>query len=131
MKKKSIIQKTVYSITILVIGFFIVSFITDIKGWVVPAADAAKQNPVPSNANSIAAGKTEYIKSCKICHGLTGTGVGTMAGTANFTTAAFKSQTDGSIFYKINTGYGKMPSYKTKIADDNTKWNLVNYLRTL
>ena len=66
-----------------------------------------------------------------MCHGETGVGVGSMAKPSNFTSKEFKAQTDGAIFYKINTGFGKMPSYKSKIAADNDKWNLVNYLRTL
>ena len=112
---------------VLAVSFSLVSFE---MGWVVPAADAAVKNPVKTTAVSVAAGKTEYTKTCKMCHGEKGKG-GSLAGTSDFTSAAFKAETDGTIFYKINAGLGKMPSYKTKISDANAKWNLVNYLRTL
>ena len=113
---------------VVAVSFSLVSFE---MGWVVPAADAAIRNPVTTSAASVAAGKTEYTAKCKMCHGATGVGVGTMAKPSNFTLPAFKAQTDGAIFYKINSGFDKMPSYKTKIADAKTKWNIVNYLRTL
>jgi len=126
--KKLNLKNIVASITTLMVAFALVSFVS---GWVVPPEAAAVKNPVKTSPASVAAGKTVYTTNCKMCHGATGVGVGKMAGTSNFTSAEFKGQTDGTIFYKINTGMGKMPSYKTKIAKDNDKWNLVNYLRTL
>jgi cytochrome c5 len=126
--KKMKLRNLVASISILAVAFVFVSFT---MGWVVPASDAAVKNPVKSSPTSIAAGKTIYTKTCKMCHGETGVGVGSMAKPSNFTTKEFKAQTDGAIYYKINTGFGKMPGYKTKIAADNDRWNLVNYLRTL
>ena len=102
-----------------------------VGGWNIPTSAALKKNPVKSDANSKAAGKAEYTKTCKMCHGLTGTGNGKMAGVSNFKSKAFKALSDGAIFYQINTGLGKMPAYKTKIPTDKTKWDLVNYLRTL
>jgi cytochrome c5 len=126
--KKLNLKNIVASISIMMVAFVLVSFE---MGWVVPAADAAVKNPVKSTPASIAAGKALYVKDCKMCHGEKGVGVGKMAGTANFTLPEFKSQTDGAIYYKINTGFGKMPAYKTKIAADNDRWNLVNFLRTL
>ena len=116
--------------TFIVLAVFLMSFII-IGGWKIPATDAAKKNPVKSDANSKAAGKAEYTKSCKMCHGITGTGNGKMAGGSNFTAKTFKGLSDGAIFYQINTGLGKMPSYKTKIPTDKGKWDLVNYLRSL
>jgi cytochrome c5 len=126
--KKKKLKNILASLSVLAFAFVFVSFTL---GWVVPASDAAVKNPVKSSAASIAAGKTIYIKSCKMCHGETGVGAGKMAGTSNFTLPAFKSQTDGAIYYKINTGFGRMPGYKTKIAANNDRWNLVNYLRSL
>ena len=122
------LKNVVASVTVLAVAFCLVSFE---MGWVVPAADAAVKNPVKTSPTSVAAGKAEYTKSCKMCHGATGVGVGAMAKPSNFTSKDFKGQTDGAIFYKISTGFGKMPAYKTKIKADNDRWNLVNYLRTL
>jgi cytochrome c5 len=122
------LKNVIASVTVLAVAFCLVSFE---MGWVVPAADAAVKNPVKSTPASISAGKVVYLKTCKMCHGATGVGVGKMADPANFTSKEFKAQTDGAIFYKINVGYQKMPGYKAKIKEDNERWNLVNYLRTL
>jgi mono/diheme cytochrome c family protein len=51
--------------------------------------------------------------------------------TANLASAEFKAQSDGTIFYKTTNGKGGMPAYKTKITDDEDRWNLVNYMRSL
>jgi mono/diheme cytochrome c family protein len=105
----------------------LMSFMIALDGWPVPAADAAKKNPVKADAASIAAGKVSYTTYCKACHGVDGKKIAT----ADFTNAAFKAETDGAVFYKTTVGKGGMPSYKTKLADDEDRWNIVNYLRTL
>jgi mono/diheme cytochrome c family protein len=124
-------KKTIISISMLGVFLILVSFSGFNLGWDVPAADASIKNPVKADATSIAAGKAEFEKSCKNCHGATGKGVGKMAGISNFTSKEFKSQSDGAIYFKINTGKGIMPKFKTKIKADNDRWNLVNYIRTL
>ncbi len=129
--KKVKFKKVVITFSMATIVLCLFSFVSVDKGWDVPAAAASVKNPVNSDATSIAAGKVLFTKTCKLCHGATGKGVGKMAEPSDFTLKTFKTQTDGAIFYKINTGHGKMPAYKTKIKDDNEKWNLVNYLRTL
>ncbi|MEI6695702.1 MAG: cytochrome c [Bacteroidota bacterium] len=127
--KNTNLKKLAASIAMFTVIICLFSFINVAK-WDAPAADAAVKNPVKSDATSIAAGKTEYTKSCKMCHGATGVGT-KMSEPSNFTSKEFKGQTDGSVFYKISTGHGKMPSFKTKVKADNDRWNLVNYLRTL
>ncbi|MCX6230076.1 MAG: c-type cytochrome [Bacteroidetes bacterium] len=128
---KSNLSKVFASVAIFAVALSLVSFISFNKGWDVPAADKAVKNPVKADAPSIGEGKNMYMKTCKMCHGEKGTGVGKMAGTSNFTSKEFKALTDGAIYYMINTGQGKMPAYKSKIKADNDRWNLVNYLRTL
>jgi len=108
----------------------------DQKPWPVPDADKAKVNPVKSDATSIGNGKNVYNTQCKSCHGAKGKGDGPKAAQldtecGDFTKASFQAQTDGAIFYKINTGRKDMPSFKKKIAEPNDVWALVNYLRTL
>ncbi len=128
--KNTNLKKMAASISMFAVIICLFSFI-NVNKWDAPAADAAVKNPVKADAVSIAAGKAEFTKTCKMCHGATGVGVGKMAEPSNFTSKEFKAQTDGAIFYKINTGLGKMPKYKAKIKADNDRWNLVNYLRTL
>lgn len=104
--------------------------------WKVPDAAKNKANPVKSDAESLANGKALYNQHCKSCHGAKGKGDGPKASTldtdcGDFTKPAFKSQTDGALFYKTAEGRKDMPSYKKKIPDANDIWAIVNYMRTL
>jgi len=108
----------------------------DKKPWNAPAGDASKANPVKSSAESIAAGKDLFQKKCASCHGKTGLGDGSKASElktepGNFSKADFQSQSDGSLFYKIEEGREDMPSFKKKIEDKNDIWNTINFIRTL
>ncbi len=63
------------------------------------------KNPVASNAESIAAGKSLYATHCKSCHGSKGLGDGCKAAQlktepGDFASADFQSQTDGSYFIR-------------------------------
>lgn len=109
---------------------------TNQEGWKVPDAAKNKKNPVASNAESIAAGKALWNTHCKSCHGAKGLGDGTKAAQlktepGNFSKAEFQGQTDGALFYKTSEGRDDMPAFKKKIADEDDRWSLVNYMRTL
>lgn len=118
---------------ILTVGFRIVQ---EPKPWPVPDAAAKKANPVKTSAESISAGKALWNQHCSSCHGKTGLGDGNKAAQlkthpGDFSLAATQSQSDGSLFYKIEEGRGDMPSFKKKIPDANDVWDLVNFMRTL
>ena len=103
--------------------------------WPVPDKYKNMPNPVKSDATSLATGKELYTQHCKSCHGTKGKGDGPKAAqldteSGDFTIAAFKSQTDGALFYKTFEGRKDMPSYKKKIAEQNDIWAVVNYMRT-
>jgi mono/diheme cytochrome c family protein len=104
--------------------------------WVVPEASKKVTNPGKVTAESKTAGETLYVQHCKSCHGSSGKGDGpkakkleTLCG--DFTTAAFKAQTEGEIFYKAKEGRDDMPSFKKKIKDDEDIWNIVVYVKSL
>jgi mono/diheme cytochrome c family protein len=105
------------------------------KPWPVPDNAAKVKNPVKSNAESVAAGKTLWQQNCASCHGKTGKGDGSKAAQlktpmVDFSTAEFQSMTDGGIFYKTSEGRGDMPSFKKKIPEAMDIWDIVNYTRT-
>ncbi len=114
------------SALVLGVAFCMYSFVNGTE-WPVPAENTKVANPVAKTPASVAAGLATFTAKCKMCHGADGK----KTNPGNLTTPAFKAQTDGAIFYKINTGFGKMPKYKSTIPADNDRWNLVNYLRTL
>ncbi|MEP7110072.1 MAG: cytochrome c [Ferruginibacter sp.] len=106
------------------------------KPWVVPDKYIKMINPVKSDDASVATGKTLYNKHCKSCHGTKGKGDGSKAAQldtecGDFTTADFKKEVDGALFYKTFEGRDDMPSYKKKIPEADDIWAVVNYMRTL
>jgi mono/diheme cytochrome c family protein len=106
------------------------------KPWKVPDAAKKAKNPVASNDESVAAGKTLYMKHCKSCHGSKGLGDGPKAkeldtSCGDFSTKETQDQTDGELFYKIKEGRDDMPGFKKKITDDEEMWSIVNFMRTL
>jgi mono/diheme cytochrome c family protein len=119
-------------------AFISMSFISKKQNdpWPVPEKYMKMANPVKSDEASIAKGKELFIQHCQSCHGKKGKGDGPKAAQldtecGDFTTAEFKKQPDGSIFYKTSEGRKDMPSYKKKIADQNDIWAVINYVRTL
>jgi mono/diheme cytochrome c family protein len=116
-------------------GFSFVSQ-QDKKPWPVPDNYKNMKNPVASDAESIAEGKTLYATHCKSCHGSKGVGDGPKAAqlkteAGDFSKADFQAQTDGALFYKTSDGRDDMPGFKKKIPDADERWSLVNYMRTL
>jgi len=107
------------------------------KAWTVPAADKAMKAPVKLTDQSVIDnGKELWAKHCKSCHGAKGLGDGPKAAALktkvpSFADAAFKSQTDGELFYKTDKGRDEMPAYEKKIPDVNDRWGLVAYMRFL
>jgi len=104
--------------------------------WNIPVKFKTTKNPMAGSKESATEGKELYAKHCKSCHGTKGLGDGPKAASldvscSDFSTAKFKALKDGEIFYQISEGMGKMPSFKKNIPEDNSRWALVNYLRTL
>ena len=133
-------MKTNAIIVVLITGLIAASFTFKMndqpKPWPVPAADKAKKNPVASNAESIKAGKELWSTYCKSCHGSKGLGDGSKAAQlktepGDFSLPSFQSQTDGEMFYRLSVGRNDMPASKKKIPDEEERWSLVNFMRTL
>lgn len=108
----------------------------DQKPWTVPDAAKNKKNPIKSDASSISTGKSLWATHCKSCHGSKGLGDGSKAAQlktdpGDFSKPAVQNLSDGELYYKITEGRDDMPSYKKKIADDDDRWALVNFMRTL
>jgi len=106
------------------------------KPWPVPDKNAKTANPVKSNAESLATGKSLWNLHCASCHGKKGLGDGSKSAQLktqpdDMSKAGVQSQSDGSLFYKIAEGRDDMPSFKKKIPDQEDLWSVVNYIRTL
>lgn len=132
-------MKTKAIIVILVTGFIAASFtlkVNEKKPWPVPDAAKNKKNPVASDAQAMATGKALWNTHCKSCHGAKGMGDGPKAAQlktepGDFSKADVQAQTDGSLFYKLSEGRDDMPSFKKKIPDEDDRWSVVHFIRSL
>jgi mono/diheme cytochrome c family protein len=108
----------------------------DAAKWVAPDDAKAVKNPLPATPENLAAGAQAYQMKCLLCHGEKGMGDGAVGKTlepkpANFADAKMMSaETDGSLFWKITTGRGPMPSWK-EASPEKERWQLVLYIRKL
>lgn len=102
------------------------------------AADNFPLNPVPPNAESLAAGAALYAENCVPCHGVTGAGDGPVGRTLNPPPADLTQHTvpgihsDGRLYDWITNGFADsvMPAFGDQLSDEQ-RWHLVNYIRTL
>jgi len=104
--------------------------------WVIPAKYKTMKNTVKGDAASVNVGKMLYAKHCKSCHGSMGLGDGPKASSmktkiGSFKDAKFQSQTDGEIYYQTMIGRDEMTPFEKKITEEEDRWAIVNYVRTL
>ena len=104
--------------------------------WKVPAKYEKMTNPEEASKDNIAIGKSMYSKHCKSCHGKEGYGDGPKADDVNgdlgdFSSEEFQSQSDGALYYKSIIGRDDMPEFTKKIPDEEDRWLVINYMRTL
>ncbi len=122
---------------IATIGFYSFVQIDQSEEWIVPDSDKSVKNPTDAtDEDDMEIGKELYMKHCKSCHGKEGLGDGPKAEEiegemGDFSDADFHAQTDGSLYYKITKGRDDMPNFDKKIADEEDRWLVVNYVRTL
>lgn len=105
--------------------------------WVVPKEYQTKKNPTnTTDKENLSIGKSLYSKHCKSCHGKEGYGDGPKAAEqegdlGDFSSESTQNQTDGALFYKVTFGRNDMPNFEKKMPDDEDRWLIVNYMRTL
>jgi mono/diheme cytochrome c family protein len=98
----------------------------------------APVNPVPSDQVSLQRGQQLFNTSCALCHGADGKGSGPFAvylvikKPANLLEGDVKTESDGAIFMTITSGVpGSMPSLRENLPDAHSRWDVVNYIRSL
>ncbi|HPD63882.1 MAG TPA: cytochrome c [Bacteroidia bacterium] len=118
------------------VSFFLLGFIGVQKPWDVPDKYKNMKNPTKADQSSITLGKELYTKHCKSCHGPKGLGDGPKAANLktkmrSFTSAEFKAQKPGVIYYQSFVGRDEMPNFEKKILAEEERWAIINYLMTL
>ena len=100
--------------------------------WMAPAKEAGRKNPVPADKASIERGKKLYKTHCAVSHGEKGrgdgpAGAGLTPKPADLAMMAMH-HADGDLAWKIATGRGAMPGWKSTLTEDQI-WDLVNFIK--
>lgn len=104
------------------------------------AAAAAKnlKNPFAGKMDSetLKMGRVKFDTYCAVCHGYEGKGDGPVAPKMALKPPALVSDkiinaNDGAIFHIISDGQGVMASYAFQLVEENDRWAIVNYVRSL
>ena len=129
-------KKLLFAALTVVFALSLFSFIAaEKKPWVVPPKYTAMKIQKKGDPASISLGKTLYTKYCKSCHGA-GKGDGAKASSLktkmeDLTAPAFKSIPDGNKYYMSFVGRDEMPNFEKKIADEEERWAIINYMNSL
>ncbi|MHC1774875.1 MAG: cytochrome c [Lentimicrobium sp.] len=105
--------------------------------WTIPAKYKTMKSTIKAGDASInSTGKELYNKHCKSCHGAKGLGDGPKAANlktscGDFSTKAFQDQADGEIYYQSFVGRDEMPNFEKKIIDEDDRWAVVYFMRTM
>ncbi|MFY0626240.1 MAG: cytochrome c [Reichenbachiella sp.] len=115
--------------------FLLVGFTTTQEEWDVPEKYKIMKNPYAGDDED-GIGEELYMKHCKSCHGKEGYGDGTKANELEtemreLSDPDLQGQSDGSLFYKSIIGRDEMPNFEKKIVDEEDRWLIVNFIRTL
>lgn len=121
-------------ITFIIFSSFITNTINQ-DDWVVPDQYKNMENPFVDIEDDDEIGKDLYTVHCRSCHGKTGLGDGSKAfdletEVIQFTSQKFKSQSDGSIYFKMIIGRNEMPAFDKKIKSEEDRWLLINYIKS-
>ncbi|MCF6352041.1 MAG: c-type cytochrome [Cyclobacteriaceae bacterium] len=137
MKKRKILNVSLLSLAFVAFALFAFKPVVNYQeGWEVPEEYKNMENPMAGDDEAMEIGGELYDKHCKSCHGKTGLGDGPKAAeldtaSGDFTTEEFQAQADGELFYKTTFGRDDMPTFEKKISDDDDRWVVITYIRSL
>ncbi len=129
-------QNSILSIiTVAAFAIVLVAFTTPQEKWEVPDKYKSMENEF-AGEDEDGIGEELYAQHCKSCHGKEGFGDGTKANELetemrDLTSEEVLAQSDGELYYKGFIGRDEMPNFEKKIKDDEDRWMVVNYLRSL
>lgn len=88
------------------------------------------------DADVLGNGRKKFETYCAVCHGYEGKGDGPVAVKMALKPPPLISEkiiklNDGGIFHIITDGQGVMSSYAYQLVDENDRWAIVNYIRSL
>ena len=136
-------RKKLLTICMICISVFLLSKFSGCRStqkpderWKAPFEANNLRNPYADNATGEEKGRKLFNLYCSSCHGETGHGDGPAAQQgagpkpADFHDHRIQNQTDGALFWKLNTGRGNMPAFKETLSGEQ-RWQLIAYIRNL
>ncbi|MDF1564063.1 MAG: cytochrome c [Deltaproteobacteria bacterium] len=93
-------------------------------------------SPLPVSVEDMREGQKIYGIYCKVCHGDRGHGDGSVIGPERFPappslhTDKARGYADGALFHILTRGKGNMPSYASKL-DEQERWQVIQFLHAL
>lgn len=128
-------NNTLPMIFAMVIALGLFAFNLPQDKWEVPAKYKTMENEFAGDDED-GIGEELYMQHCRSCHGKEGYGDGTKASgldtpIRDFTSEEVQAQTDGELYYKSFIGRDEMPNFEKKISDEEDRWMVINYLRSL
>lgn len=116
-------------------AFVLVGFTFPQEKWVVPEKYKNMENEF-AGPDEDEIGEELFAQHCKSCHGKEGFGDGTKAkeletSMNDLTSEEVQSQKDGELYYKAFIGRDEMPNFEKKIRDDEDRWMVINYIRSM
>ena len=123
--------KNKLSLLLLVAAIILVKSGSYAQPWVVPDDYQKMTAPFIFNATTKKAGEAIFIKNCKSCHGEPGKNnpAKIIPVPKDPASKEYQNQTDGSLFYKLTTGRGPMPSF-ANILKEEERWQVLSFVRT-
>ena len=103
------------------------------RDWKAPAWTDTLYNPYHVEPLTLPQAQEIYLLYCARCHGDQGQGYAlehTNQQVPDFKDDGVVKQSDGALYWKIREGKGIMPSFKSKLSDEQ-HWQLVEYIRDL
>lgn len=114
-------------------GFFLLAFYSQIfsQDWVVPADRANRLSVFPFNDETRKAGEIIYNTNCLSCHGTPGRNnpINLVPPPGDPATDKIQRNKDGELYYKVFTGRGQMPSFRS-VLSGNEIWNVISFIRS-
>jgi mono/diheme cytochrome c family protein len=101
------------------------------QDWVVPEDRRGRLSTFPFSDETRKAGEKIYQVNCMSCHGTPGKGnfISLVPPPGDPATEKVQHNKDGEIFYKVSSGRGQMPSFKS-VLSTNDIWNVISYVRS-
>lgn len=130
-------KQSILTLAIMAILTFGISLVSNAQTKpAIPDEYKTKENPYAGDESLKMLGLRNYNRHCVSCHGKKGEGDGIMAknlkkSPGDLTKLSQKNYTDGELFYMSFIGVEERPDFIKLIPDDEEKWAIVNYIKTL